>query len=154
MSAMLKPGLPRIRVMQTDDLDAVYAIETRAYSHPWTLGIMRDCLKVGYNCCVYEADEGIVGYGIMSIAAGEAHVLNLCVDPARQGQGLGRKIFSHQLDWARRHNVDTLFLEVRESNQPAIALYGSLGFNEIGRRNGYYPAAKGREDALLFAKTL
>lgn len=154
MSAVLDRGLPRVRCMRADDLDAVHAIERRAYTHPWSMGILRDCLKAGYGCYVFEDGEALLGYGIMSMAAGEGHVLNLCVDPAFQGQGVGRRILVHLLDQARRRDVDTLFLEVRESNAPAIALYHALGFNEIGRRRDYYPAPQGREDALLFARSL
>jgi [ribosomal protein S18]-alanine N-acetyltransferase len=143
-----------MRPMTQEDIEPVYAIERRSYSHPWTEGILRDCLRVGYNCWVY-CDEGeILGYGIISVAAGEAHVLNLCVRPESQGAGVGRHILTHLVALARRHGADTMLLEVRASNRAAIALYESAGFNEIGQRHGYYPGHSGREDALVLAKVL
>jgi ribosomal-protein-alanine N-acetyltransferase len=90
----------------------------------------------------------------MSVAVGEAHILNLCVAPAWQGEGLGRRLLERLLGVARQHHADTAYLEVRMSNDKAIALYESVGFREIGRRRGYYPHQVGREDALVYAKTL
>ncbi len=135
-------------------MDAVMAIENQSYSHPWTEGIFRDCLRVGYCCWVMELENTIIGYGVMSVAAGEAHILNICVEPDYQGRGLGRKIMQRLLHLAGDHNVDMVFLEVRCTNRIAQILYESEGFNEIGQRRGYYPGTDGREDALLFAKAL
>jgi len=154
VNTVVDQSLVSMRPMLIDDIDSVYAVETAAYPHPWTEGILRDCLRVGYSCWVYEESGQIVGYGIISIAAGEAHLLNLCVKPGQQGRGIGRKIISHLLSVARRSNCDTMLLEVRESNRAAIHLYDILGFNEIGQRHGYYPADVGREDALVYAKVL
>ncbi len=144
----------QFRPMRSGDLPAVQAIERRAYSHPWNPGIFEDCLRVGYCCWVCEIDQALVGYGIMSVAVGEAHILNLCMHPERQGQGLGRRMLGRLLTLARERHADTAFLEVRASNLPARYLYESEGFNEIGNRRGYYPAARGREDALVYAKAL
>ena len=88
------------------------------------------------------------------MAAGECHVLNLCIDPELRGKGLGRYLMKHLLDLARHHKAEMVFLEVRPSNRHAIALYESMGFNEVGRRRRYYPAKKGREDALVLARNL
>ncbi len=154
MSAILRDPQLRLRSMTAADLEAVSAIEARAYPFPWSLGIFRDCLRVGYRCWLYEHGERIVGYTIMSLAVGEAHILNLCIDPDYQGQGLGRRLLRRLLNLAREGGADTVFLEVRPSNPGALALYLSEGFNEIGRRPGYYPAADGREDALVLAAAL
>ncbi len=154
MSAVLKDPLLRLRPMVEDDLEAVMAVEEAGYSHPWTLGIFRDCLQVGYCCWVYQLDEHIIGHGVMSVAAGECHILNVCVHPRWQGQGLGRRILQRLLNIGRQHHADTAFLEVRTSNRAAIDLYLSSGFNEVGLRKGYYPGAHGREDALVFARDL
>lgn len=154
MSAVLAPHGSRIRPLTVDDLDAVVAIERRAYDFPWTRGIFRDCLRVGYCCWGYETQAGLVGYGVMSVAAGESHLLNVTVRPEAQRQGIGRKLITHFMQLARRHDADILLLEVRPSNHAAIALYRKLGFNEIGQRRAYYPAADGREDALIFACSL
>ncbi len=154
MSAILKNPLLRLRTMEQEDLEQVMDIEELCYSHPWTHGIFSDCLRVGYCCWVMELDGDIIGYGVMSVAAGEAHILNICILPDFQGRGLGRKILVRLLTLAKDHKVDTVFLEVRISNRVAQVLYESEGFNEIGQRHGYYPADNGREDALLFARVL
>jgi len=136
------------------DLDAVMEIESRAYDFPWTQGIFRDCLRVGYCCWCYEIDGLIQGYGVMSVAAGESHILNISVRPESQRQGIGSKLMKRFMQLARRHDADTVMLEVRPSNKLAIKLYEKLGFNEIGVRRNYYPAHQGREDALLLALSL
>ena len=155
MSAQAQPAAELgFRAMRLQDLDAVMAVELRAYPFPWTLGIFRDCLRVGYQAWLAVRDERIVGYGVLSIAAREAHVLNVCVDPQVQGQGIGRQVLRMLLRCARHHGADRIFLEVRPSNPHAIALYEDEGFNEIGRRPRYYPAVGGREDALVMAMEL
>jgi ribosomal-protein-alanine N-acetyltransferase len=90
----------------------------------------------------------------MSVAAGEAHILNICVHPDYQGQGIGRKLLMHLLELVLDHHVDMIFLEVRPTNFAAIKLYLDVGFDEIGMRRNYYPAKMGREDALVFAKAV
>lgn len=155
MSAMLNDhSVFLLRPMRLEELPTVLAVEQRAYSHPWTDGIFRDCLRVGYQCWVAEIDQRLAGYSIMSVAVGEAHVLNLCIDPARQGQGLGRQLLQRMLEMAVTLHADTAYLEVRESNQVAQGLYESIGFNQVGQRRNYYPAQKGEEDALVYAKVL
>ena len=153
-SAIHKHPLLRMRPMQDADIDAVMTVESLAYEFPWTHGIFKDCLRVGYCCWVYTLEDDIVGYGVMSVAAGEAHILNLTVQPQMQGQGLGRRLLQRLLTLARQHGADTAFLEVRTSNQAALKLYRDMGFNETGLRRGYYPARKGREDAVVFALSL
>lgn len=145
---------PSFRPMRFDDLDAVLAIEQRAYPHPWSPGIFQSCLKVGYPSWVMERGGAMVGYGLAMIQVGECHILNIAIDPDHQGQGLGRQMLRFLLDLAIRQMATSAFLEVRESNTRAIRLYESEGFNEIGRRKGYYPADEGREDALVLGKEL
>lgn len=140
--------------MREGDLPAVGALETRAYPFPWSPGIFRDCLRAGYACWVIEDAGAIAGYAILSAAAGEAHLLNLCIAPERQSAGLGTRLLSGMLAVARGLRVQRVFLEVRPSNAPALALYDRAGFNEIGRRPGYYPAHRGREDAIVLALEL
>jgi len=143
-----------MRPMFEDDLDAVMEVELRAYPYPWTRGIFQDCLRAGYPARLLEREDGVVGYGMLSIAADEAHVLNVCVDPLVQSQGHGRRLLRELVRVARTRGAVRVFLEVRPSNAPAIALYHSEGFNEIGRRPRYYPAEHGREDALVMAMEL
>jgi ribosomal-protein-alanine N-acetyltransferase len=140
--------------MVEDELPFIAAVDARAYPYPWSEQIFRDCPNVGYNCLVYEDEQGMLGYGIMSMAVGEAHILNLCVMPEKQGRGYGREILLCMLDLAKARNTETVFLEVRLSNEPAKRLYERVGFNEVGIRKNYYPADKGREDALIFALNL
>jgi len=154
MSAVLKQPQRRLRPMTEEDMEAVLAIERRAYPYPWSEGIFRDCLRVGYCCRVCEQDGQLAGYAVMSVGAGEAHILNLCVAPPLQGQGLGRFMLRHILDIARGHGADTVLLEVRPSNQAALKLYADMGFNEVGIRKAYYPAPKGKEDAIILARSL
>jgi ribosomal-protein-alanine N-acetyltransferase len=99
-------------------------------------------------------EETIIAYGVMSVAAGEAHLLNLTVSPEWQGQGLGRRQLRRLLTLAAEHGADAVFLEVRVSNHPAISLYRNMGFNEVGLRTGYYPGKRGREDAMVLALSL
>lgn len=144
-----------LRAMTDADLGAVTAVEAGAYSVPWSEAIFRDCLRAGYCCLVAERAGALIGHAVMSVAAGECHVLNLCVAPEAQRGGLGRRLLRRMLALARRCEADTAFLEVRPSNRGAIALYRSEGFDEIGWRRGYYPAAGGaREDALMMARAL
>lgn len=146
--------LLRLRKMNVSDLPAVIAIEEKNYGFPWSEGIFKDCFKAGYSCWVSEEMDKILGYSIASFAVGEAHILNLCVDPEEQGLGIGRKMMENLINVARTKKAETVFLEVRPSNLGAIALYEKLGFNEIGIRKDYYPADMGREDALMLALQL
>ncbi|MBH1863162.1 ribosomal protein S18-alanine N-acetyltransferase [Stenotrophomonas maltophilia] len=151
MSAVTRPGPVSLRALRESDLNAVMAIELRGYPFPWTRGIFIDCLRAGYPGLAMERDGLLVGYGVLSIAADEAHVLNICIDPLAQSRGLGRQLLRALVQLAAARGAQRVFLEVRPSNTPALALYHSEGFNEIGRRPRYYPAAQGREDAVVMA---
>lgn len=151
MSAILAPPLPRFRPMQESDLSAVAAIERQVYEFPWSEGIFADCVRVGYSCWVLELAGELAGYGVVSTAAGEAHILNLCVAPDFQGRGHGRRLLNRMIDLARWHRARSIFLEVRPSNHRAIKMYEAKGFSCVGRRPNYYPAHEGREDALVMA---
>ncbi|RMH93435.1 ribosomal-protein-alanine N-acetyltransferase [Lysobacter pythonis] len=143
--------------MRESDLDAVMAIELRAYPWPWTRGNFRDCLRAGYPMWVLEDEAAgrVTGYAVLSVQAGEAHLLNLCIDPDWQSRGQGRRLLRAMCAVVRQQAAVRVFLEVRPSNAHAIALYHGEGFNEIGRRPRYYPAAAGaREDALVMAMEL
>lgn len=137
--------------MRTEDLATVSALEQLSYEFPWSAGIFGDCLRAGHSCWVLCVDATVVGYGILSMGAGEAHVLNLCTAPAHRGQGLGRHLLRRLLGVARWNGAERVFLEVRPSNPLAKTLYESVGFKEVGRRPRYYPAREGREDAIVMA---
>jgi len=144
----------QLRLMTEADIQPVMAIEKTAYPFPWTEGNFRDCLKSNYYACVLEEGGSMCGYALMSMAAGEAHVLNICIHPEQQGKGLGRALMHSLEQTARANKVEMLLLEVRASNKRAINLYESMGFNELGCRENYYPSHKGREDALVLAQQL
>ncbi len=148
--------LLRFRKMTQNDLPAVLAIEQQVYNYPWSENIFRDCFKIGYSCWVCEdSQEGVIGYGILSIAAGEAHIMNICLSPKVHGQGYGRRMMEKLIEVSQEKRALSMFLEVRPSNTAAIALYEKMGFNEIGKRKDYYPAADGgREDAVMLALEL
>lgn len=154
MSAVAKFPQPQLRPMVEADLPHVLKVEQRCYEFPWTLGIFRDCLRVGYHGYVVESPSGLIGHGVMSIGAGECHLLNICVHPDWQRRGLGRQLVETLLEVARTKRVSTALLEVRVSNAAAYRLYVNLGFNEVGMRHHYYPGRAGREDAIILAREL
>ncbi|MEH6565595.1 MAG: ribosomal protein S18-alanine N-acetyltransferase [Halopseudomonas sp.] len=147
-------SLLNFRRMQETDLDAVLAVEFAAFSHPWTRGIFLDSIKSGHECWIAFSGLQQVGHGVLSAAAGESHLLNITIKPESQGNGYGHALLEHLMDQARAREAEVTFLEVRESNRSAAALYERFGFNEIGRRRNYYPAVGGREDALVMAYSL
>lgn len=149
--------LVRFRKMDKADLPRVLEIEQLGYNYPWKEPIFHDCLKAAhYDCWVCEdTDDLMLAYCIVSTAVGEATVLNLCIDPKERKQGLGRRFMQHVIDAGKDRKAESVFLEVRPSNTGAIALYESMGFNEIGVRSGYYQTENGeREDAIMMAFTI
>jgi ribosomal-protein-alanine N-acetyltransferase len=153
MSAAVHPRT-EIRLMQPADLKSVATVERAAYQFPWSLGIFRDCLLAGYYCLVLDVGGSVTGYGIMSIAAGEAHLLNLCVHPNAHNLGYGRRLLSALLMKAEDAGADRVFLEVRPSNAIALRIYRTVGFEQIGIRPSYYQAEGGREDAIVLSIAL
>lgn len=149
MIAVAKDLPPTIRAMTRGDIDAVAVIESQTYAYPWSMGIFRDCLMAGYTCLVLDLDDEVVGYAIMSVAAGEAHLLNICVTKWLAGQGIGKRLLQEMLHRARAGNAERLFLEVRPSNESALRLYNAMGFQALGVRQRYYKARDGKEDAVV-----
>jgi ribosomal-protein-alanine N-acetyltransferase len=140
----------RLRPMAQADLPRVAALERGSYVFPWNDQIFADCLRVGYHCVVVEIESGVAGYGVLSMGAGEAHILNLCIADDWRRRGIGRGLLLALLAHARDRGVRDAFLEVRRTNRAAIALYHDLGFQCVGTRRGYYQAQDGREDALVY----
>jgi ribosomal-protein-alanine N-acetyltransferase len=143
-----------IRPMHELDIPMVVAVEKAAYQFPWSEGIFRDCLRVGYVCRVIDVAGDLAGYGIMSVGAGEAHILNVCVRGEYRCRGFARKTLLYLLDRAHDAGVQEAYLEVRPSNVAAARLYHSLGFEQVGIRRGYYQALMGREDACVLRKAI
>jgi len=154
MSAVLDQAMLVFRPMVEEDLPEIMRVEKSAYRFPWNEVIFRDCLRVGYCCWLLESDDEAIAHGVMSVMAGESHILNLCVHPQAQNAGIGKEMLNHLLDIARQHRAEIVFLEVRPSNEVAKRLYRSAGFDEVGIRSNYYPADDGREDALIMARNL
>lgn len=140
----------RFRQMNLSDVPSVMVVERDSYPFPWSEGIFRDCVRVGYFCRVVEFRGTVYGYGIMSFGAGEAHILNICIHRVMREQGVGRKLLEFLLDHARKAGMLDAFLEVRPSNPVAIHLYESMGFKRVGVRKAYYQASPGREDAWIY----
>ncbi len=146
--------MPFIRPMQMEDVPFVYAIEQQGYDFPWSKNLFEQAVKSTKYCAVLEVDSKIVGYGILSYVVGEAELLNICIAPNHQGKGLAGVLLEHLIDHATEQDNHEMYLEVRVTNAPAIALYERIGFNEIGRRKNYYPTKNGKEDAILMALPL
>jgi len=143
-----------IRAMRGNDVGEVVGIERSSYQFPWSEGIFRDCLRVGYVCRVVTVSRQVMAYGVMSFGAGEAHILNLCVAEAYRCRGIGRRLLGSLIERAAAAGMADAFLEVRPSNMAAIRLYLALGFQQVGMRRGYYQAAHGREDAAVLRRAL
>jgi len=143
-----------LRTMSHEDLSLVSDIERRSYEFPWSHGVFRDCLLAGYQCVVLERDGDVTGYSVVSIAAGEAHILNICVDPEFRSMGYGERLLDEALFRTRTTAVREIFLEVRPSNSNALSLYKKKGFHKVSKRPAYYQAEDGREDADVLVKKL
>ena len=153
MSAVLKRD-PDFQPMTEADLRAVLEIEEKIYEFPWTLGNFRDSLRSGYSCWLVREGAQLIGYAVLMLAAEEAHLLNLSIAPRAQRRGYGRGLLGNLVGVARAHGAKVLYLEVRPSNGVGQRLYAGHGFKQIGVRRGYYPAPRGREDALVLAMDL
>ena len=139
----------RIRPMLGNDLAQVVRIERASYEFPWTAGNFHDSLRAGYSTWVAEEARQVIAYMVLMLGYGEGHVLNLTVAPEWRRRGIATELLQHAVNTARFHRAEALFLEVRPSNAGARTLYQQLGFTELGVRRRYYPAAEGREDAIV-----
>lgn len=153
MSAQLQE-MASFRPMSLQDVEAVVAVESAIYAFPWSYGNFRDSLHSGYSCWVYEYGGELVGYAVMMVAVGEAHLLNLGISSDWQGKGMGRRFLLYLMELAREYHADSMFLEVRPSNFVARRLYATEGFMEIAVRKKYYPAEGGGEDAIMMERVL
>lgn len=136
-------------------LDAVLALEQQAHQHPWQRRHFADCLASGYPAQLLLAGDALLGYFVAMPGFEEAHLLNMAVAPAYQGQGWAQLMLDALVLWARGQGLQWLWLEVRPSNARALRLYQGRGFQTVGQRKGYYPATHGqREDALVMRLAL
>ena len=145
---------PEFFPMNERDLDSVATLEASLQAFPWSRGNFADSLTAGHSAWVCRLGGDLIGFSVIMRVLDEAHLLNFGVAQRYQGQGHGARLLRHVMALAKRHGAGKLFLEVRPSNVRAVELYRHFGFNQIGVRRGYYPAAIGREDALVFDKEL
>ena len=143
-----------ISLLTPSDLAAAYAIEKRSHAFPWSEKTFASNQGERYLNLRLEVDGQLAAFAITQVVLDEAKLFNIAVDPAHQRRGLGRALLEHLITQLEQRDVFTLWLEVRASNAPAIALYESLGFNEATVRRNYYPTADGREDAIVMALPL
>ncbi len=148
----MSPKSLEFRRMTLEDVPQVIRVEQEVYEFPWTARIFSDCIRVGYQCWLAHNGEGVVGHSVISVTAGESHMLNLSIARRFQRCGYGSQFIEFLVEQARARQAETMLLEVRPSNTAAINCYNAAGFSEIGSRKDYYPATNGREDALLFAR--
>jgi ribosomal-protein-alanine N-acetyltransferase len=157
LSEPVPAGAGWLRPMTVADLDVVLALEQRSHSFAWTRGNLLDSLAAGHLAWVLEAPEPpapaplrCLGYYIAMLGVEEMHLLNITVAPECQGQGFAQRMLAHLAGLCRAALASTLWLEVRQSNAKALRLYERWGFEAVGLRKGYYPAAHGqREHALV-----
>lgn len=144
---MLKP-------LTSEYLPHLLRIEVATQISPWTEGVFQRCFEAGSLGWVFEISGRIVGFILQLIQGEETHILNICVDPEYQHQGLGQQLLEKALEESKIKGAHLAYLEVRISNRKAISLYKKMGFMQIGERKNYYIAETGRENALIFAKDL
>ncbi len=155
MSSVLRPAgyaTPlQFSAMRVNDVDEVTRIENDAYPFPWTRGNFLDSLDSGYDAWIMRESGGrIAGYFLLMPVVDEMHLLNITVRPDLQGQRLGSRLMDKVRERTETAGMQSILLEVRPSNQHALAVYRHLGFAQIGMRRNYYPAAAGsREDAIV-----
>ncbi|EJG1967945.1 ribosomal protein S18-alanine N-acetyltransferase [Vibrio parahaemolyticus] len=137
----------------SENVEQVWQIEQQAHSHPWAESLVRDLSSRGACHHVMVEDGSVVGYFYAQNIVGEVTLLNIAVAPALQGKGYGQKLLDAFLNHCEQAKADSAWLEVRESNHPAIHIYEQAGFNEVDRRYDYYPAktGNGKEDAIIMS---
>ncbi|MDR3055481.1 MAG: ribosomal protein S18-alanine N-acetyltransferase [Zoogloeaceae bacterium] len=153
--AALERLLPlEIVAMRVADLPQVVALEAAAQPFPWQERNFTDSLTAGHHAWILRRGATCLGFSILMHVIDEAHLLNIAVAPSAQGQGMGARLLRHAMREAARAGMDKLYLEARPSNVRALQIYQAFGFRQVGVRKAYYPAAKGREDALIFCAAL
>ena len=143
-----------LRPMKDSDIESVHNLESSTSPHPWTKGIIRNCLNSGDRCWILERNKELAGYGVTMVAAAEGSLLNIAIALDYQGQGLGQKLLEFLVQDVKELKAEMFFLEVRVSNHKAIDLYLKNDFSEVGIRRNYYHSSNGREDAIVMMRDL
>ena len=152
---MASPLFPvEIVPMQGQDIVPLAGVEAQIQAFPWSEGNFKESLSAGYDCWAMRQGSDLIGFAVVMRVIDEAHLLNIGITPARQGQGLGARLLQFASQHAFNQGAIKFFLEVRPSNTQAVKLYRAFGFHEIAKRKNYYPAVEGREDALIFERAL
>ncbi len=140
----------------TNDVSKLMPIEEACHSHPWTEKTFTSCTGGRYFGEYLIQDNNILGFYVGEHVAGEATLMDICVDPAQQGSGFGKALLEQFIKQAKNLDNNKAFLEVRSKNISAQMLYINYGFIEISRRTGYYPSASGfgYEDAIVMSASL
>lgn len=139
-----------LRSVASEDLACLCAIEKNAHAFAWDVAHFRDCLTAGYPFFALVEGQDIVGYYVAMRSLDELHLLNITVDPAHQRRGFGRMLMHAMMRMACSESITCIWLEARQHNAAAIALYRECGFEWVARRKDYYPAHAGtREDAWV-----
>lgn len=143
-----------IDAAEKEDVAAISEIERAAFSDPWSARSFRDALEhpsVYFGCARSDAGE-VLGYVVAWFVADEGEIANLAVAPEGWGRGIGRALLDAALAEATQRRIESVYLEVRDSNARARRLYQSRGFEEVGRRSKYY--RRPVEDAIVLRRTL
>ncbi len=138
--------------MQARDLPAVYRLEEASQIYPWAHWFFRRILRQHASCWVLEKDTEVIGFGILRMEKGHAHIMNMCVDAAYRRRGLGRHILLQLLTIAKKQQARKVWLEVRENNRSAHLLYRKLGFRSTAIHKGYYLTQNGRQNAIIMTQ--
>ncbi|PSJ37780.1 ribosomal protein S18-alanine N-acetyltransferase [Zobellella taiwanensis] len=142
------------RPLSASDLDAMVRVERDAHIEPWSREQLAESLHGRYFSGALWQQQQLLGFFIADAVIDESTLMNICIAPAWQGQGLGRRLLEHWLEECRQRRLAMAWLEVRVSNQAALRLYRTSGFAKTGRRKDYYRAGEGREDAIVMQKPL
>jgi len=153
MSANIQENIEYCDV-NISDLDDIHEIEQESYPHPWTKGILKDCINNHYDFYIANYNNNIIGYVIAKISIYETHILNLTISRNFRSNGIASQLLEMVFAKCFIMNSLNLYLETRVDNIPAINLYEKHGFRRIAIRKDYYKTQKGREDAIVFKKVI
>lgn len=139
----------KVRLMEIDDLDDVLVIEELCFMTPWSRDAFESELTTNERAkyLVILQNDRVIGYGGMWFILDEGHITNIAIHPEYEGKGLGTVLVTHMIQYAKVNNINSMTLEVRESNTRARGLYEKLGFRSCGKRPNYYQDSK--EDAVI-----
>ena len=155
MSSAKAMAQAQFQSLTAERLDAVLAVEQRAYAHPWNRSHFLDALQAGYQAQMLVADDALLGYFVAMEGFEEVHLLNITVAPEYRGQGWSRVMLDALTLWARGRTAQWLWLEVRVGNERAMRVYEAHGYRRVGYRRDYYPSIHGqREDAVVMSLPL